>query len=75
MTTTKKLSDTELGDVFYPVTHPWEVWERRRSSDYPFMLIGSECDYERAAVGTGLDEQEVVVLHNTRSHVSETLAE
>jgi len=64
--TIKKLLDTEDGDVFYPVTAPWEVWQRRRGGeDYPFMQIGSECDFQAGAVGNGDLSQAVTVVHNT----------
>lgn len=72
----KTLGETVPGDVFYPVLRPWEVWEYRRddADGYRFMTVGSECDYEAAHVGTGREGQLVVVVHNTRLHLTETVA-
>lgn len=65
-----RLDDTESGDVFYLVSDPSRVWLRYDGAlwadDYPFMEMGDEVWRSLGRVGTGLPDQTVVVLHNTK---------
>lgn len=75
--TTKRLDETVDGDVFYLVDDPSQVWAQRlnRYGDkYVFTSMDSDAWRPIDSVGTGREDQIVVVVHNTRAHLAETVA-
>lgn len=62
----KKLGETVSGDVFFLTADPATVYERYdASSRYGFMMLGDEVWRGLENVGTGMSDQEVIVVHNT----------
>ncbi len=63
----KTLGAAEPGDVFYLRDDPAAVYWRndRWRDDYSFMMLGDEIWRPMDHVGTGMSDQEVIVVHNT----------
>lgn len=68
----KKLSETTDGDVFFLVSDPASVYERYDNpkwKDTAFIMLGDEVFRPLDHVGTGMSDQEVIVVHNTNHTV------
>lgn len=68
----KKLSETVNGDVFFLRADPATIYERYDNpkwKDSSFLMLGDEVYRPMEHVGTGMSDQEVIVVHNTNHTV------
>lgn len=62
------LGETQPGDLFYLDSNPSAVYWRNDHwrDDYSFMMLGDEIWRPMEHVGTGMSDQAVTVVHNTK---------